>query len=175
MVCKEKIIYYDPIEIGVCLVVFNRPKHLIQSLEALKKNKISKLHIFCDGPHSNSHINELKNIKKVHEIIEAIDWCSVDFIKHKNNLGVKKNWMFVKEYMFNRYNKIILLEDDIIPNSDFIEFMSNCLFKYEDEIKVKNITSYCPPIQIPENYNYDIFFFNTTLFVGYGDLEESLE
>ena len=158
MVCTEKIIYYDPIEIGICVPVFNRPKHLSETLEALKKNKISKLYIFCDGPHLKSDNNELKNIKKVHEIVEAIDWCKVNFIKHKDNLGVKKNYMFVKEYMFNRYNKIIILDDDIIPNSDFVEFMSRCLFKYEDENKVKSITSYCPPIQIPKNYNYDIFF-----------------
>ena len=153
----NKKIYYNDKKIGIALIAFNRPRHLQENLRSLKKNNIKKIYIFCDSPKEGDNKNKLKN-EEVILIINSINWCEVILTRYKKNLGCKKIHMNVMEYMFKKYDKLIILEDDLICSPHLIEFLSRCLIKYENETDVKNITGYCPPIEIPNNYKDDVFF-----------------
>ena len=157
MKVNEKNIDEDYNDIGVCLLAYNRPHHLKKTLDGLKLNRVKKIYIFCDNSSILDKDNLIK-IKEVHKILDEIDWCEKIIIKHDKNLGVRKSSLFAKKYMFERYEKIIYLEDDCVPTNGFINFLKFCLKKYEHNAQVKSVTGYCPPIKIPNEYKYDLFF-----------------
>ena len=153
----EKKVYYNEKQIGIALTAFNRPTHLSSTLKSIKKNNVKKLYVFCDSANED----DLENIKKNKEvvlIIQNIKWCEVVLIQHQKNMGCKKNHLYLMEYMFQKYDKIIVLEDDLIFSPHLIEFISECLIKYEFNDRIKNVTGFCHPIKIPEEYKYDIYF-----------------
>lgn len=144
--------------VGIGLTAYNRPYHLLKTLEGLKLNKVKKVYIFCDGPKSNLDDSNNKKILEVRNIVKEIDWCEKEIIYREKNLGLKQNTFLSMDYMFNNYEKVIFLDDDCSSNKNFIDFLSFCLEKYKNFYQVKGITGYCPDIEIPKNYSYDIFF-----------------
>lgn len=145
-------------DVGIGLTAYNRPHHLSKTLEGLKLNKVKKVYIFCDGPKSNLDESNNKKISEARDIAEQIDWCEKKIIYREKNLGLKQNTFLSMDYMFNNYEKVIFLDDDCYSNKNFINFLSFCLEKYKNFDQIKSVTGYCPDIEIPKEYNYDIFF-----------------
>ena len=54
--------------VGIGLTTYNRPHHLLKTLEGLKSNKVKKIYIFCDGPKSNLDDSNNKKILEVRNI-----------------------------------------------------------------------------------------------------------
>ena len=86
----NKKIYYNDKKIGIALIAFNRPQHLQENLQSLKKNNIKKIYIFCDSPKEGDNKNKLKN-EEVILTINSINWCEVILTRYKKNQGCKKN------------------------------------------------------------------------------------
>ncbi|AEH61484.1 glycosyl transferase, group 1/2 family protein [Methanosalsum zhilinae DSM 4017] len=150
---------------GIALFVYNRPEHCRKVLEFLKKNNIDKLYIFSDGPKKNSNI---KKIKLVREIINSIDWCDAEIIEHKNNKGLANSIVDGVNYVLSKHDRIIVLEDDCVPSEDFVHFMNTCFDKYENDEQIMNVSGYAPPIKIPADYPYDIYFSYRSSSWGWG-------
>jgi hypothetical protein len=70
--------------------------------------------------------------------------------------------------MFQKYKKVIVLEDDIIVTKKFIEFMIYYLNKYENNNKIMNITGFGTDIKLPSNYKYDCFLTKRSMSWGQG-------
>lgn len=140
---------------GVALFVYKRPEHTLKVLEGLKKNSIKKLYIFADGPKKNDDENLLKEVRKV---IRSIDWCETEIHQNEINRGLAESEISGINYILERHERIILLEDDCVPSQDFIDFMEQCLDKYDSEVKVMNIAAYTCPLRFPKDYPYDVYF-----------------
>jgi len=150
---------------GITLFVYNRSEHTQEVLKGLQRNNIEKLYIFSDGPKGK---DDGENVKKVRKIIRNIDWCKTEIIESKNNKGLANSVIYGVDYIFKKYNRIIVLEDDCVPSDDFITFMEKCFNKYKNNEKVMNVTGYSLPINIPNNYPYDIFFSYRSSSWGWG-------
>lgn len=148
---------------GIALFTYNRPEHTQKVLEGLKSNKIEKLYVFIDGIKYKEH--EL-NVNKVKEIISKIDWCEKEIIVSKNNKGLANSIIQGVNYILEKHERVIVLEDDCVPTSDFFEFMEACLDKYEDYENIMTVNGYKYPYQIYGEYEYDIFF--TPLTTSWG-------
>ena len=59
--------------------------------------------------------------------------------------------------IINKYGKVIVLEDDLVSTSSFLEFMNEGLQFYENNKQIWQITGYNYPIKISENYDKDIY------------------
>jgi GT2 family glycosyltransferase len=140
---------------GIALFVYNRPRHTERVLEGLRKNNINKLYVFCDGKKGNE---DSKNVEDVRQIVESVNWCEVEIIKSDYNRGLANSIIAGIEYIFQKHETVIVLEDDCIPDINFVKFMKLCFEKYRDNEKIMHISGYCPPIEIPTDYNYDAFF-----------------
>lgn len=145
----------NPNKTGIALFVYKRPQHTSQVLEGLKKNSIEKLYIFADGP---KQTDDLEAIEQVHRTIDSVDWCETEIIKNPHNLGLANSRRFGVNYVLDRYERIIILEDDCVPSDDFISFMEQCLDRYASEEKVMNIAGYAMPFKMPKGYPYDVYF-----------------
>jgi hypothetical protein len=140
---------------GIGLFVFNRPEHTHQVLDGLAENDIDHLYVFADGAGPNHKDGPIKTTRN---LIRDIDFCDVDVVERSENLGVQRSWVEAYDYIFDRHNRAIMLEDDCVPADDFIQFMRSCLDQYESNHRVMNVHGYSPPIDIPGDYQYDIYF-----------------
>ncbi len=140
---------------GIVLFVYKRPQHTSEVLEGLRKNSIEKLYIIADGPKEADNPGD---IEQVHRIIDSVDWCKTEIIKSPHNRGLSNSRVFGVNYVLDRHERIIVIEDDCVPAEDFISFMVQCLDQYESEEKVMNIVGYAMPFKMPKKYHYDTYF-----------------
>ena len=150
---------------GIALFVYNRPEHTREVLNGLKKNNITKLYIFSDD--IKNEINSI-SVKKVRDLISSIDWCDTEIIKSDYNKGLSKSIVDGVNYVLNKHERVIVLEDDCVPSDNFIAFMEKCFNKYENNEKAMNVTGYSFPISIPDNYPYDVYFSYRSSSWGWG-------
>ena len=145
----------------VVLFVYNRPGHTIQTLEALSQNRNaykSTLYIFSDGPKADANVEEHTRIEQVRQVIRLKQWCKEVIIRESDdNIGLADSIVNGVTEVVTKHNKVIVLEDDVITSTGFLEFMNDALDLYEEEEKVMHISGYMYPHEkdLPET-----FFFN---------------
>jgi hypothetical protein len=150
---------------GIVLFVYKRPYHTKEVLKGLKKNNISKLYIFSDGPKKDE--NDVK-VKQVRSLIAKIDWCETEIHINPGNKGLANSIIDGVNYILSKHERVIVLEDDCVPSGDFISFMEKCFNKYENTERVMSISAYTFPIKIPEDYKYDTYLSYRHCSYGWG-------
>jgi hypothetical protein len=144
----------------IVLFVYNRPSHTEQTLIALNKNELSNqstLYIYCDGPKSSASIDELDKIASVRDLVRKKRWCGEVIINESiENKGLANSIISGVTEIINRHGKIIVLEDDIVPEIGFLKYMNEALDLYENESKVGCIHAW--------NYNMTVFPKKLTTF-----------
>jgi hypothetical protein len=150
---------------GIALFVYDRPEHTKRVLNALQKNNISELYIFSDGAKNNKN---KKSVRRVRDIVTNISWCKTNTITREHNYGLAKSLITGINRVFEDHDQIIVLEDDCVPASNFVSYMKHCLNKYKNDAKVMNVQGYSPPIEIPEEYSYDVYFTYRSSSWGWG-------
>jgi hypothetical protein len=139
---------------AIALFVFNRPEHTKNVLEGLKKNEVNKIYVFCDGPR-----NEIEKCKteKVQEVIKSVDWCEIEININTENKGLANSVINGVTNVFNKgYDAIIVLEDDCIPNENYIKYMNDAFDFYKDQANVMHISGFGLPIK--KYTNADTYF-----------------
>ena len=133
----------------IALFVFNRVWHTRQVIEALQKNRYAKesdLIIFSDGP------RDLEDDAKVNLVRKLIDdlkegFKSVRIINSIHNKGLANSIISGVTNVINEYQKIIVLEDDLIASPYFLQYMNDALDYYESNAQVISIHGYNYPIK----------------------------
>jgi putative methyltransferase (TIGR04325 family) len=141
----------------IVLFVYNRPWHTWQALEALSKNILadqSILYIYADGIKPNATPTQAEALKQVRSIIREKQWCKeVRIIENEQNKGLANAIIAGVTETVNRYQKIIVLEDDMITSPYFLKYMNEALDFYEYEEKVASIHAYIYEIQgLPQTF-----------------------
>ncbi len=128
----------------IALFVYNRPDKTLSVIESLKKNflaKHSELYIFSDGV-NKSNPEDFFRVNCVREIISNINgFRKVRKIFRKKNIGLYQNITTGLNQIFRIKTKAIILEDDIIVSSNFLNYMNSNLEIYKNEDKVGSICS----------------------------------
>jgi len=108
----------------IVLFVYNRLWHTQQTVEALKKNELaeeSELFIFSDalkGKDDNEKIKEVRNYVKT-----INGFKNVTIVEREENFGLAKSIITGVTEIVNRYDKIIVMEDDVVTLPYFLTFM----------------------------------------------------
>lgn len=135
-------------KVPLAIFGFNRPTHLRRVLNALvnceKFNEI-EVHIFIDGPKSLSEVKKIANSQTVAKSFSNKFGAELHF--SKENKGLANSLISGVSKILNLNDKIIVLEDDILPSKYFIEFMLSGLHKFELEKSVASIHGYVPPFK----------------------------
>jgi hypothetical protein len=142
----------------IALFVYNRPDHTYKTLESLIANigfRNSLLYIFCDGAKSEK---DRESVQKTRVLVHSYDLKNVTVIENEYNKGLVKSIVDGVNHVLENHDRIIVLEDDCVPAPDFLHLMNFCLDKYESNEVIMNVSGYSPPIKIPEDYPYDIYF-----------------
>lgn len=127
----------------IVVFVYNRPDCARHTLEALKNCVLAKdsdLFIYSDAPKNNKS-DAL--VKEVRQIISSVDgFKRITIVERDENLGLARSIITGVTEIIRKYGKIIVVEDDLIVNPDFLVYMNEALEKYEKNIQVMSVTAY---------------------------------
>lgn len=127
----------------IVLFVYNRLDHTRQTVEALQKNELAKeseLFIYSDAS-KNEDVEQ--KVNEVREYIKTVDgFKKVTIIEREKNWGLANSIIDGVTKIINEYNKIIVLEDDLVTSPYFLKFMNKALEFYKNEENVYSITGY---------------------------------
>jgi hypothetical protein len=160
----------------IVLFVYNRLEHTKKTIEALQKNTLanqSELFIYSDA--SKDKINNTK-VKIIRDYIKTINGFKKIIITERDkNFGLAKSVIEGVSHIVDKFGKVIVLEDDIETTPYFLKFMNDALASYKDDKRIMSISGYRYPVQIPENYNNDVFLFYRTSSWGWATWKDEWE
>ena len=141
---------------------FNRADKTKQVLEALAQNELasnSEIFIFCDAPRN---IREVEEVEEVYRVIEATSgFKKIHIFKRKINHGAGRSIIEGINSVLALHDSVIVVEDDILTNKNFLKFLNDGLEFYRSEKNVWCVTGFNLPSNLakfPSNYAEDIFF-----------------
>lgn len=136
----------------IVLFVYNRPEHTQRTVEALLKNvqaKNSILFIYSDGPKDNNY----EPVLKVREYINSISgFKSINVIERPNNIGLANNVIQGITEVIEKFEKAIVLEDDLITSPVFLEYMNKGLEMYQSNPHIYSINGFMFPITFNKRF-----------------------
>lgn len=139
----------------VIIILYNRPLHTKKLLDSITKNKNYKnfkFYIFCDGPKKKEDISKINKIKILTNNFKKK--CNVEHFFRTKNIGLIQNMTKSINLVLKKNNKAIILEDDLILNKYFFDFMDNALLKYKYNRKVFQISGYSYPVKSSDDFHY---------------------
>jgi len=141
----------------IVLFVYNRPVHTEKTLLALSKNYLadrSELYVFCDGPKQN--LAEREKINQVLDILEKYknSFKQIFVIKSDKNKGCANSIIEGIDFIFRKYTKAIIIEDDIITSKWFLNFINKGLNLFEFRDNIGSIVGFIEPIETNLNETF---------------------
>lgn len=131
------------LETPVVLFVYNRPEHTRKTLESIKNANGSEHHpliIYSDGPQNES---DKEKVDEVRCIIGKFEWPNkININISDKNLGLSNSIINGVTEVVNKYDKIIVIEDDLVIGNSFLPFMNKLLNKYQDAKHISSISGY---------------------------------
>ena len=141
----------------ICLFVFDRPFHTERVLSSLAENVESKnsiLYIYSDGIPENCTKERLDNIILTRKIISNEKrFKEVNITFRNKNLGLSYSLINGISEVCEKHGKIIVLEDDLVVEIFFLNYMNKALEVYEFENKIGAICGYFYPVLNLESYS----------------------
>jgi hypothetical protein len=137
----------------VILFVYGRPEHTRRTIEALSANigaDETDLFVYSDAPKSDKFVGV---VNEVREILKEIKGFKSVVVRHAaSNKGLAQSIIDGVTEILNIYGRAIVLEDDLVTSTRFLEFMNNSLDRYEKVQSVWHISGYVYPVgcKLPE-------------------------
>ena len=131
----------------IVLFCYNRIYHLCQTVEALKKNELadqSDLIIYSDGPKNLTDQPKVDAVRKYIRTIEGFQ--NVKIIESFKNRGLGNSIIAGVTKTVDKYDRVIVLEDDLVTSPFFLRYMNDALDLYKNEENVISIHGYIYPV-----------------------------
>lgn len=153
----------------IVVFAYNRPGKLENLLNILSGDPLardSELFIFIDGPKSSA---DALKVDKVHEVASrAGGFSSVSITRSDHNKGLGTSIVTGVSAVFEKYDRVIVLEDDLAPVSCYLTYMNAALERYRDNPAVFSICGYTNSVKMPKDFQYDAFFCVRSSSCGWG-------
>ena len=149
----------DPL-VPLALMVFNRPDLTQKLINQLSKCKPRKIYVIADGPRGN---HELDLCNKARKIALNPPWdCQVIPYIRSQNVGMVKQFKDGLDFVFEKNDSLIFLEDDHCISPDALLFACEMLKRYSDNNKIShvNLSNLLPSKtkEYPYSYFYSTYF-----------------
>jgi hypothetical protein len=151
----------------IAIFTYNRLQYLKILINSLKKNSLSKnsvVFIFSDGWKNDFDKTHVLNVRKY--IANVLGFKKVLIILRSKNFGLSKNIISGINFIFKKYKKVIILEDDLKLSKYFLKYMNDGLKIYKNEVKVASIHGWSFPIKFKKIEDY--FFIRGADCWGWG-------
>lgn len=147
--------YPAKIDIAVLMLFFNRPESLKRVFEQVRQARPSRLFLYQDGPRGPQ---DEAGIQACRQIVEDIDWeCQVERNYRPTNQGCDPSGYLSHKWAFSLAEKVIVLEDDVVPAQSFFPFCKEMLDRYEADPRVSMVAGFNVD-EVTADVPYDYFF-----------------
>ena len=143
-------------ESAVLVIAFNRPDSLKVLIDRLRTIKPKKIYFAVDGAREG-RTEEAQLVIDTRALATSFDWdCSVATKFSEVNLGCGLGVSSAISWVFETESKLIVLEDDIIPDFSFFPYCEELLEIYESNKEVFAISgcNFVPVTLLNENESY---------------------
>jgi hypothetical protein len=144
----------------VALFVYNRPAHTTRALSALARCPeagATNLTVFSDGPREDPQGASVEETRAV--VRSARGFRSCETIQRERNLGLSRNIVDGVTRVLAGSDRVVVLEDDIEVQPEFLTFMNAALDYYRDAANVWSISGYLYPVDLPDSLLADAFLY----------------
>ncbi len=127
------------LETPVAFFIFNRPDTTLRVFEEIRKARPPLLLVVADGPRKG-HPNDSEQCAKARAILEQVDWdCEIQKNYSEVNLGCGQRVSNGLDWVFQKAEQAIILEDDCVPHPSFFYFCEEMLRKFKDDDRIGHI------------------------------------
>ena len=156
----------------IILFVYNRLEHTKKVIDGLLNNPEApncELYIFSDGPKDGANQEDMDKISDVRKFIRNISgFKTIHIEESEKNKGLAKSTIYGCTKVINKYGKMIMLEDDDVPNKYFLSYINKALYKYENDKQVWCVSAYTDTSILKPNNGDDLFYVNRPSSWGFG-------
>ena len=128
---------------------------LINSLLKNQEAKDTELFIFSDGFKTKVDKKDVVNLRGNLKNIRGFK--SLHIIESDKNKGLANSIIEGTTKVINKFDKIIVLEDDSIVSSHFLDFMNKCLSLYQNKTDIWSVSGYSPAIPQLIDYKKQVY------------------
>lgn len=158
MMLNQKCIEKAPIAI----FCYRRPEHLRRTLESLAECEgfdSTKIFLFCDGPRT---LEDIKYVKATRAV--AIEFLGerANYSFRDKNYGLASSIIDGVGEVLAAYEKVIVVEDDLIVDKYFIKFMNDALDLYAACENVFQVSGFMYDVESIRSTNKALFLPFTT-------------
>ncbi len=139
----------------VVLFTYNRLAHTQKTVSYLQKNDLANqtpLYIYNDGPNKAEDLIKVNEVRNYLRTIEG--FASVKIFERERNIGLAESIITGVTEILNSYDKVIVVEDDLLTSQHFLTYMNDALSFYEYNNEVISIHGYVYPVaeQLPDTF-----------------------
>lgn len=135
-------------------------KKCIASLQKCPEVIHSALIIVSDYAANDADIEKVEAVRNFLPTITGFK--TIEIIERNKNLGVDYNIIQGIKMVADRFPKFIVVEDDLVVQDGFLNFLNSSLDFYGNNPEVLTITGFSFVDKIPNNYAYDGYFAKRT-------------
>lgn len=145
----------------VALFVYKRPEHTKATLAALARNTLApqtNLFVFSDGPKNHIDHEAVELVRKLAR--DFAGFSSVTVIERQENLGLAQSIITGVTELMEKFESIIVLEDDLVTSKYFLAYMNESLDHYRQDPFAFSVTGHTfseKYLHIPRSYPYDTY------------------
>ena len=153
-------------DVAVLILFFNRPDHLREVFEEVRKARPAQLFLYQDGPRGE---RDMAGIEACREVVsdEQIDWqCQVHRNYQEQNSGCDPSEYLSQKWAFSIVDKCIVLEDDDVPSQSFFPFCKEMLDRYADDERIWMVSGFNID-EVTPDVSDDYFFTQTCNIWGW--------
>lgn len=143
----------------IVLFVYNRPIHTQKTISALQANNLasqSDLYIFSDAPKNETAFTAVNEIRAYIKLVKGFK--SITIIQQETNLGLANSIITGVTQIINKFGKVIVVEDDLLLSTNFLDFMNTSLNFYENNPSILSISGYNMAVKPNPNSQFDVYF-----------------
>ena len=133
----------------IILFAYNRPEHLQKTVFSLAQNELatdSVLHIYCDGSKNSGDFDSVQKTRLIAKTTEGFK--NVIVYERSTNMGLAANIIAGVTEIVTKYDRVIVLEDDMLTSPYFLRYMNDGLILYKDNPDVASVHAWFPPHNI---------------------------
>ncbi|WNB74217.1 glycosyltransferase family A protein [Methylomonas koyamae] len=140
----------------VVVFAYNRPWHIRQTIDSLRENILaseSEVFIYSDAASTEA---ELAKVAEVRAYIKTLGhgFKKITVIERDINFGLADSIIEGVTTILGMYDKIIVLEDDMVTSPYFLTYMNEGLDRFSSSDDVISIHGYLYPVRevLPETF-----------------------
>ena len=127
-------------KIPILIIAWIRTEKVKIVFEQLRSFGCENLFLSLDGPRPINYENDFNCINEVEQLALETFGKKIKIKKHNINMGCKLGVKYAIDWFFENVESGIILEDDIVPEIEFLEFCNFYLEEYKNDKRIFSIS-----------------------------------